>query len=263
MQLNSSGDIEENLNTIDELLNHNKSQKNQLVLLPENAVLLTNDLALKQQATQKESYEKIFSFFAQQARKHNTWIVAGSLLIQDEANPNKYFNHCPVFSPNGKMVNSYNKMHLFDANLGTESWHESELISAGDKPSTVTIDEHWKMGLSICYDLRFPELFRGYSEQSCNILTVPAAFTVPTGKAHWEVLLRARAIENQSYVLASGQVGLHQDGRKTYGHSMMIDPWGKVLTRLDSEVGMISAPLSLNHINEIQKQLPALLHRRL
>jgi predicted amidohydrolase len=231
--------------------------------LPENAALLTKDSELKHKSAQPEVYDTILKFFSQQAIAHHTWLIAGSLLIQDQNNPSKYFNHCPVFSPSGEMINGYNKMHLFDADLGTESWHESKLISAGNSPTTVALNEQWKVGLSICYDLRFPELFRVYSEQECNIMSVPAAFTVPTGKAHWEILLRARAIENQAYVLAAGQVGTHKDGRQTYGHSMIVDPWGKILTTQNQGEGLVSASLSFVQIKDIHKHLPALLHRRL
>jgi predicted amidohydrolase len=163
----------------------------------------------------------------------------------------------------GYRVLPFKSGKAFLADLTSESWKESSSITAGDSPSTVDISEDWKVGLSICYDLRFPELYRNYSEQGCNIMTVPAAFTVPTGKAHWETLLRARAIENQSYVLAAGQTGKHQDGRQTYGHSMIIDPWGKVLAQAEAEVGLIVTELSLAKINDIRTRIPALKHRRL
>lgn len=130
------------------------------------------------------------------------------------------------------------------------------------KPETVSFDG-WKIGLSVCYDLRFPELYRHYSAVGCNILTVPAAFTLDTGKAHWETLLRARAIENQTYVLAAGQCGMHPDGRKTWGHSMIITPWGEVLDELDDDEGIITAKISLNNLNEIRQAMPVLNHRRI
>ena len=183
--------------------------------------------------------------------------------IQDEHSPDKFYNHCPVFSPTGKLMNHYNKIHLFNADLGSESWQESQSISAGNTPQTTLLDTPWKIGLSICYDLRFPELYRQYSEHGCNILSVPAAFTVPTGKAHWKTLLKARAIENQCYVLAAGQCGKHQAGRTTYGHSMIIDPWGKVLAKLEEGEGIITAQLDYNHLQHIRQQLPALQHRKL
>jgi len=263
LQLNSTDNIEENLNSISDILQAQIESDTQLIVLPENAVLITNDKKLQHQSAQKETYQTIFSFFSKLAMQYQTWVVAGSLLIQDETNAGKYFNHCPVFSPDGKLQQSYNKMHLFDVDLGSESWQESSYITAGSAPETVRINKHWKAGLSICYDLRFPELYRTYSQQGCNIMTVPAAFTVPTGKAHWQTLLKARAIENQAFVLAAGQTGRHQDQRTTYGHSMIIDPWGNVLSQLGEGQGLIHAKLSLQQQKDIQKRIPALQHRRL
>ena len=261
LQLCSSNNLEENLHTIEHLLA--PFSKLDVILLPENATLITANSHDKHAAAQAESVSKIYAFFSRLAKQHQAWLVAGSILIQDEHKPDKFHNHCPVFSPTGERVTHYNKIHLFDADLGSESWQESQLISAGDTAQTALLDAPWKAGLSICYDLRFPELYRQYSEQGCNILTVPAAFTVPTGKAHWECLLKARAIENQCYVLAAGQWGKHQDGRVTYGHSMIIDPWGKVLAQLDEGEGIITAQLDYHHLQHIRQQLPALQHRKL
>ncbi len=263
LQLCSTDSVHENLDSIQTILDESANEHFDLVLLPENATLISSDTKLKFQTAQKASYPRIFELLGQLAKKHRTWLVAGSMLIQDENHPQKMFNHCPVFSPAGKLVCSYDKIHLFDADLDTESWQESAQISAGTTTATVTIDTNWKVGLSICYDLRFPELYRSYSREKCNIMTVPASFTVPTGRAHWEVLLRARAIENQCYILAAGQVGLHRDGRKTYGHSMIIDPWGTVKSQLHSGQGLISATLSLPQLHDLQAGMPVLQHRRL
>ncbi len=147
--------------------------------------------------------------------------------------------------------------------LGSESWHESTQIFAGETPKTIQLDEYWKAGLSICYDLRFPELYRQYNNQGCNILSIPAAFTVPTGKAHWDILLKARAIENQAYILAAGQVGTHQDGRKTYGHSQIISPWGETLSCLPQTEGIISATLDATLLTNLKQRMPVSKHRRL
>jgi len=263
LQLNSTNSIEENLDTISNILQAQITPNTTLLVLPENAVLITDDKKLRHQSAQKDVYQATFSFFSKLAIQYQTWIVAGSLLIQDETNAGKYFNHCPVFSPDGKLQQSYNKIHLFDVDLASESWQESSHITAGSTPATVRINQHWKAGLSICYDLRFPELYRTYSQQGCNIITVPAAFTVPTGKAHWETLLRARAIENQSFVLAAEQTGLHKDGRTTYGHSMIIDPWGNILTQIEHGEGLITTTLSLQQQHDIQRRMPTLQHRRL
>jgi len=262
LQLNSSDNIEDNLEHIQSLLG-SSTQQIDLLVLPENATMITSDETYKKHAAQPETYHKTFAFFAQLAKQHQCWLIAGSMLIQDKENKGKFFNHCPVFSPQGQLILSYDKMHLFDVDLGSESWHESQSISAGKAPRSFNINSDWKVGLSICYDLRFPELYRQYSVQNCNIFSVPAAFTVPTGKAHWDILLKARAIENQAYVLAAGQVGSHADGRKTFGHSKIINPWGETLAELQEGEGIISAKLDLGELNDLKKRMPVLQHRRL
>ena len=262
MQLCSSDNVAENLQRIEQLLaDHN--QPIDVLLLPENATLITHDVQLKQHHAQPAEYNKIQQQFSSLAKTHQCWLIAGSMLIQDPNKPDKFLNHSPVFSPDGKLVSAYNKIHLFDVNLGSESWQESAQISAGETPQTVTFNKHWKAGLSICYDLRFPELYRQYSAQDCNIITVPAAFTVPTGKAHWDILLKARAIENQAYVLAAGQVGHHADGRNTYGHSQIINPWGETLAELPTGEGIISATLDRRFLDDLQRRMPVLQHRRI
>ncbi|MBN4058142.1 carbon-nitrogen hydrolase family protein [Mariprofundus ferrooxydans] len=262
MQLCSSDDVLQNLQHIEQLL-ADHAQPIDVLLLPENATLITHDIQRKQHHAQPSECNKIQQHFSSLAKTNKCWLIAGSMLIQDGNNPDKFLNHSPVFSPEGKLVAAYNKMHLFDVDLGSESWQESAQISAGKTPETVTLNEHWKVGLSICYDLRFPELYRKYSAQNCNILSIPAAFTVPTGKAHWDILLKARAIENQAYVLAAGQVGSHADGRKTFGHSKIINPWGETLAELKEGEGIITAKLDLDELNDLKKRMPVLQHRRL
>jgi len=263
LQLCSSDNVVHNLDKITHLVSQ-YPENIDVLLLPENATLITQDKKLKHQAAQPEQYKKVFDIFAALAKQHECWLIAGTLLIQDKSNPDKYFNHCPVFSPDGQLVTHYNKMHLFDVDLGSESWLESASITAGNQPSMVDLSQDWRVGLSICYDVRFPELYRHYSSHSCNIMTVPSAFTVPTGKAHWHTLLKARAIENQSYVLAAAQCGTHQDGRQTYGHSMIIDPWGEVLVeQAQEEEGLIAAQLSVQHLQNIRQRMPTLKHRKI
>lgn len=261
MQLNSSDNIEDNLHKIEGLMAA-QTQNIDLLVLPENATLITQDKAYQHHAAQPETYHKIFTFFEALAKQFQCWLIAGSLRIQDKQHSEKHLNHCPVFSPQGKLVNGYDKIHLFDVDLGSESWHESQSISAGTAPQSFDVNHDWKVGLSICYDLRFPELYRLYSQQGCNIFSIPAAFTVPTGKVHWDILLKARAIENQAYVLAAGQVGSHTDGRKTFGHSKIISPWGETLAELKQGEGIISAKLDLDELNSLKKRMPVLQHRR-
>lgn len=233
-----------------------------MVLLPENAILMSADLQQRHTSSLQATTAKILAWFSLQAKQHQLWLITGSMLVQDTSQPNKAFNRCFVFSPNGIAQVYYDKIHLFDANLGSESWQESKYISCGDMPKTQIIDHHWKLGLSVCYDLRFPELYRFYQQQGCNILTIPSAFTVPTGQGHWLPLLQARAIENQCYVLAAAQSGKHKDGRTTYGHSVIIDPWGKILNCKEDGEGFISADLSLDILNNIRQRMPVLQHRR-
>ncbi|MDX8380642.1 MAG: carbon-nitrogen hydrolase family protein [Ghiorsea sp.] len=261
LQLCSSDNVVQNLDKITHLVSQHQENID-VLLLPENATLITQDKKLKHQAAQPEQYKKVFDIFAALAKQQKCWLIAGTLLIQDKQNSEKYFNHCPVFSPDGQLVTHYNKMHLFDVDLGSEYWLESASITAGDKPSMVDLNKDWRVGLSICYDVRFPELYRHYSSHGCNIMSVPAAFTVPTGKAHWHTLLKARAIENQSYVLAAAQCGTHQNGRKTYGYSLIIDPWGEVLAEQLEGEALITADLSLQYMQNIRKRMPALNHRR-
>jgi nitrilase len=169
-----------------------------------------------------------------------------------------------VFDPKGKQIARYDKMHLFGFQTATERYEESETISAGNQPGQFAIrvnEIDWHFGLSICYDLRFPELYRALGQVDCHI--IPAAFTYTTGKDHWEILLRARAIENQCYVLSSAQGGLHLNQRRTWGESMLIDPWGEILSNLPEGEGFIQGRLSKDKLKEVRSKLPALKHRKL
>lgn len=255
IQMRSSHDIESNLANVKKILKKVAKKGSKLVVLPETFSFIARNHQEKLKNAEKSHLT--LKFLSEQAKQHQLWIVAGSMLCPSE-HGDKLYNRCPIFAPDGTQRASYDKINLFDANLGTESWQESQFIKAGKEPVSVAIDSNWKAGISICYDLRFPELYRHYSEQNCNILTVAAAFTVPTGKAHWETLLRARAIENQCYVLASAQCGKHSDGRKTYGHSMIINPWGEIMSELPDGEGIITAELDLLYLQHIRTALPVL-----
>jgi len=258
IQMCSSHDVEHNLAQATKYLKQAAENGSKLALLPETFSFIAKNHEQKLENAEKEHL--VLEFLSQQAKQYQLWIIAGSTLCPSE-HGNKLYNRCPIFAPDGTQCASYDKMHLFDVNLDTESWQESQSIEAGQKPVSISINDDWKAGISICYDLRFPELYRYYSASGCNILTVAAAFTVPTGKAHWEALLRARAIENQCYVLASAQYGKHQDGRETYGHSMIIDPWGKIISELPNGEGIITADLDLSYLQHVRASLPALQHK--
>jgi nitrilase len=171
-------------------------------------------------------------------------------------------NRCCVFGPEGQAVGHYDKLHLFRyTNNAGEDYDEGRVLDAGDTPVALDLGG-WRTGLSICYDLRFPELYRELMTPPCDLLSVPSAFTYTTGRAHWELLLRARAVENQCYVIAAAQGGRHDNGRRTWGHSLVVDPWGEVLALCEEGEGLAMADISRERIDEVRRQLPALTHRR-
>jgi predicted amidohydrolase len=230
-----------------------------LVLLPEYWPIMgradTDKLAL----AEPDGQGPIQDFMADAAREHGIWLVGGTLpLVSPEAG--KVMNSTLVYDPQGQRVARYDKIHLFGFAQGDEAYDEARTIVPG---SVVTSFEapFGRVGLSVCYDLRFPELYRAMG--ACALMLVPAAFTHTTGLAHWEVLLRARAIENQCYVLAAAQGGLHVNGRRTFGHSMLIDPWGVVLARKDEGEGVVVGALDAALLERVRANLPALAHRKL
>jgi nitrilase len=201
----------------------------------------------------------IQTFMSDAARAHRILLIGGTLpMVAPEAN--KVLNTVMVYDPEGKRVIYYEKIHLFSFVKGDESYDEARTIVHGDKIKTFDAP-FGKVGLSVCYDLRFPELYRAMG--TCALIVVPAAFTYTTGKAHWEILLKARAIENQCYVLASAQGGVHQNGRRTWGHSMLIDPWGEVKAVLAEGEGVVIGEIDPHHLGAVRENLPALKHRKL
>lgn len=193
------------------------------------------------------------------AAKHQVYLIGGSLPLRS-SEKNRFYNSCLVYAPSGTCVGRYDKIHLFGFTQGDEHYDESKAIVAGPITPTIIDTSYGKIGLGICYDLRFPELFRAMGE--IDMLVLPSAFTYTTGQAHWEILLRARAIENQCYVLAPAQGGTHQNGRHTWGHSMIVDPWGEILTVLETDSGYVCADLSKERLQTVRQSLPALSHRR-
>lgn len=262
LQLNSQDEVDSNLDTVAHLLEEAAGQNVNLAVLPEMFAFMHPEQERKWQFATQEAQQKALPFLVDQARRHQMTIIGGTLLLANEEQLLR--NCCPVFSHAGNLVATYDKIHLFDSDLPDRSYRESEQVTAGSSPEIIDVGE-WRIGLSICYDLRFPELFRYYASYRADILTVPSAFAVPTGNAHWEILLRARAIENQAFVLAPAQIGIHPGGRKTYGHSMIVDPWGTVIARAtnDSTDGeLIIADLSKQQLDDVRRQLPTLQHRR-
>ena len=214
-------------------------------------------------------------FLSDTARRHGVWLVGGTLPVRPDdggagGDARRVLNRCVVVAPDGHQAGHYDKIHLFRFDNGGESYDEGRVLQAGDTPVALTLDTAegpLRVGLSVCYDLRFPELYRALSFQpgqpACDLLLAPAAFTYTTGRAHWELLLRARAVENQCYVLAPAQGGTHENKRRTWGHSMVVDPWGEVLAQREEGEGVVLAELSRERLQQVRQQLPALQHRLL
>ena len=232
-----------------------------LVALPEYFCLMgrrdTDKLALAEAAGDGP----IQQFLSGQAREHGLWLVGGTLPVRT-AQADRVLNRSCVYAPDGSEAAHYDKVHLFAFDNGRESYDEGRTLNAGSTPVALQAGP-LRVGLSICYDLRFPELYRALMHPPCDVLVVPAAFTHTTGRAHWELLLRARAVENQCYVLASAQGGTHPNGRRTWGHSMVVDPWGEVLDVCAEGEGVVIAEVAPQRLAQVRLQLPALAHRRL
>ena len=264
LQMVSGLQVDANLAQARQLMEQAAALGAELVVLPEYFC------AMGAKDTDKIAYREAFGlgpiqdFMARAAKELQLWVVAGTLPLQaDDAQ--HVLNTSLVYSPQGECVARYDKIHLFRFDNGREHYAESDVVQAGQRPVVCDIQakngETWRLGLSVCYDLRFPELYRQLSAQGADLLLVPSAFTYTTGQAHWEVLLRARAIENQAYVLAPGQGGVHENGRRTWGHSLLIDPWGEVLALQASGMGVVLGDLSRERMYQVRQQLPALTHR--
>lgn len=263
VQMVSTPDLEQNLNTASKLIKQATDEGAQLIVLPEYFCMMGLNDTDKVRIREPLCSGPIQDQLARIAQDNHIHLVAGTIPLEAK-DSNKVLNTTLAFDSNGLQIGRYDKIHLFGFQTTTERYQESETIEAGDTPGLLKVqinNQEWVFGLSICYDIRFPELYRAMGTVDCHI--IPAAFTYTTGKAHWEILLRARAIENQSYVISSAQGGIHLNQRRTWGHSMLIDPWGTVLADLPEGEGFITGVLSKEKINEVRSQLPALAHRKL
>jgi deaminated glutathione amidase len=262
IQMVSCLQVDTNLHSADALVKEAASQGAELVVLPEYFCLLgqrdTDKLAVQEQ----DGVGPIQQFLAEAAERYGVWLVGGTLPVST-GQSTKVRNSCLVFNPQGKQVARYDKIHLFAFDNGTERYDESRVLEPGDTPVSFSLpsrDGHtWRVGLSVCYDLRFAAL---YQALQADVLLVPSAFTYTTGQAHWEVLLRARAIENLAYVLAPAQGGVHANGRRTWGHSIVVDAWGRVLAECAEGEGLVLANMSMPELLKQRTQLPALAHRK-
>lgn len=259
LQMISSPVPSENMATARRLMQEAAASGAKLLLLPEYWPLMGLQETDKVGIAEAAGRGVLQAFMAEMACSLGVWLIGGTIPLQ-AADADKVLNTTLVYNPQGQQVARYDKIHLFGFSKGEESYEEARTIVAGNQISSFDAG-FGKVALSICYDLRFPELFRALG--TCSLIVVPAAFTYTTGQAHWEVLLRARAIENQCYVLACGQGGKHVNGRRTWGHSMLIDPWGKVLNVLEEGEGIVSGDIDESLIISVRESLPALRHRKL
>lgn len=263
IQMCSSHIIEDNLAVAAKLIEQAANNGAKLVVLPEMFAIMGTDQQGKVNARESYGEGPIQSFLAKTAKKHAIWIVAGTLPLISEI-PTKIRAACLVFNSEGIVVARYDKIHLFDVAVSaTEVYQESATTEPGQ--DIVVIDTPvGKLGLAVCYDLRFPELFRALMQRGAEIIAIPSAFTVPTGEAHWELLIRARAVDSLAYMIGACQGGTHSSGRQTFGHSLIVDPWGAILARKDSlEPGVIGATVDLERLKKIRTAIPLLQHQRL
>ena len=239
-----------------------------LIVLPEYFAIMGLQDADQVKVAEDDGTGPIQDFLSEQAKKNNVWLISGTIPLkldnEQTSSEEKIYAACLVYNDLGERVSRYDKIHLFDVHIeaSSETYKESETIEAGNQ--AIVVDTPFgKIGLAICYDLRFPELFRQLAVQGAEIIVLPAAFTAITGKAHWEVLLRARAIENLCYMVAAAQGGYHVNGRETHGDSMIVDPWGSILDHLPQGSGYVIADVDLENVKSIRKNFPALQHRKI
>jgi predicted amidohydrolase len=261
LQMVSTPDVARNLAAAGRLMAEAADAGTRLVALPEYFCLLGRSDRDKLRIAEAEGSGPIQDFLAKAAQRLGLWVIGGTLPLRS-ADPERVRNSCLVWSPEGLQVARYDKIHLFAFDNGSERYDEGRVLDAGHLPVALDI-EGWRVGLTVCYDLRFPELYRRLMQPPCDLIVVPSAFTHTTGAAHWDLLLRARAVENQCYVLAPAQGGLHENGRRTWGHSLLADPWGELLAVQDLGEAVVAGELSRERLAAVRRQLPALAHRRL
>ena len=261
VQMLTSEDVEENLAVAETMIARAATEGARLVALPEYFGLLSRDEQAKVRIRERAGDGPMQAFLADSARRHGVWLLGGTVPLECDA-ADKVYNSLMLFSPEGERTARYDKIHLFGFRRGDEMYDEAATIESGPAQATVVDLPFARVGLAVCYDLRFPELFRAMG--TVDLIVLPSAFTATTGRAHWEVLLRARAIENQCYVMAPAQGGKHASGRTTWGHTMIIDPWGEVVAcHEDDGPGVVVADFDPQLMQGIRDNLPALQHRRL
>jgi len=260
VQLRSSDDVDENIRSTSGLIREAKGKGAVFIATPENTTLMAPDGGAKLEKSFPEDRDPALPKFCALAEELGIWLLIGSLAIK--VSDTKTANRSFLIDPRGKIAARYDKIHMFDVNLASgETYRESNTVAGGDR--AVLADLPWgKVGLSICYDLRFPRLYRQYAQAGAFLLTVPSAFTETTGKAHWHVLLRARAIENGAFVIAPAQGGTHANGRQTYGHSLIVAPWGEILAEAGIDPAVIVADIDPAAAKSARERVPSLRHDR-
>lgn len=258
----SGPNVKANLAEAEKLIKIAVEQNAELVVLPENFAIMGTAETDKVKVAEDFGTGLLQDFLKEQAKKNNIWLVGGTIPIQSRE-AGKVYSACLLYNSEGELVTRYDKIHLFDITIEAtvESYTESETMVPGNR--IVVVDTPFgRLGLAVCYDLRFPELFRAMVEQGMEICALPSAFTSLTGKVHWESLLRARSIENLSFVVAADQGGYHVGGRETHGDSMIVDPWGLILNRLPHGTGVVVAEIDIEKLEHTRKMFPTLQHRR-
>jgi predicted amidohydrolase len=262
VQLNSGRDIAPNIATAADLVRRARDAGGQFIMTPEVSDMIEPKRALRLEKARAESDHPMLAAWRALARETGAHLLLGSVMLR-ETGAERLLNRSFLIAPDGEIMARYDKIHMFDVDLpGGESYRESAVFRPGDRAVLAPLP--WGLlGMSVCYDLRFPQLYRALALGGADFLAVPAAFTVPTGRAHWHVLLRARAIENGSFVFAPAQDGEHAEGRRTYGHSLIVAPWGEVLAEAPEGVGFITAEIDPGRIEEARRSVPSLRHDRL
>ncbi len=259
VQMVSGSEVGPNLRQAGALLAEAAASGARLAVLPEHFALIGRHENDKVAVRERFGEGPIQAFLAEAARRHGFWLLGGSIPLECP-DPARVFNASLLFDPDGRCVARYDKIHLFGLDLPGERFTEARTVMAGTRPCAVDTPLG-RLGLSICYDMRFPELYRALGDP--DVICVPSAFTVPTGRAHWETLLRARAIENQAWVVAAAQGGVHATGRETWGHSLVVDPWGEVTACRPRDPGVVLANIDPARLADVRERLPALRHRTL
>ncbi|MDR3476889.1 MAG: carbon-nitrogen hydrolase family protein [Gammaproteobacteria bacterium] len=264
IQMTSTSDVKENLEMAKKLIQQAVDLGAKLIVLPEMFALMGMGPMDKINLREELGHGLIQDFLQTEAKKHRIWLVGGTIPIAIAKDDSRARAACLVFDDQGECVARYDKVHLFDVHLraSQEDYSESKTIEAGDKVVVVQTP-FGRLGLGVCYDIRFPELFRRMQAQDVEIIALPTAFTYTTGAAHWDVLIRARAIENLAYLVTSCQTGTHTNGRKTYGHTMIVNPWGTVDALLEEGAGVVVGDINLEYMRQLRQDFPVLLHRKL